>query len=272
MFSFSEAALVLGTQYYFSILFLILLFYIILEISLPLYPAKKNLLSRWVTNLGLFFICVLVTYGLVYGLSYDEKSLADLNMGLFKQLDNVPFLLQFLVLVLFADFCFFAFHFLSHHWRPLWRLHLVHHTGLDMDSTTTLRIHPLGYLLNLGLRGLILVLLGVPFWLLLVFDLVHIAHDFYAHSNIKLPTVLEQKLRLIIVTSDMHRIHHGAEQYHTNSNYGIIFSFWDRLFHTYHFLDIEQQKQMPLGLEYYRKESEQGLWETLKQPFSYEFN
>ncbi len=259
----------LGTKHYINFILFSLCLYIILESLFPLYKSRGKLVSRWWVNFSLLIIGISILSILLFILGYDKKYAADLNIGLFKQIIDVPLWLQFVIFLLFADACFYGLHRLSHHWRPLWRLHLVHHTDLDIDSTTTFRGHFIGYFISFLLMTILLIVLGVPVWTIMAFQLIHSFHAIFSHCNVQISPFFDKILRLVIVTPDMHRVHHGADKQYTNSNYGMIFSFWDRLFDSYQFLDREQQIDMSIGLEYYRESKEQSLWASLKHPFTY---
>jgi len=256
---------------YFTFLMAILCIYVLLETLIPLFPVRVPLLNRWIVNLSLYMIFSIIAYGIAYflGQHWEEQLINEINIGLFHWLPNTSLWLQFIILLLVSDFIAFWLHAISHNWRPLWRLHLVHHTDLDVDVTTTFRDHPLSYLLAIIIEVIIIVLLGIPFILLILLKIIQGIHSLYTHTNVKIPRSIEEKLRLIIVTSDMHRIHHDSNIDNTNSNYGMIFSFWDRMFKTYKFLEWDKQKQMELGLEYYRNKREQSLLATLQHPFTY---
>ncbi len=119
------------------------------------------------------------------------------------------------------------------------------------------------------MRISVTLLLGVPIIALILYDLLYTLFVFYPHANIKVPRRIERLLRWVIVTSDMHRIHHSVRPEETNSNYSDIFSFWDRMFGTYRFSEWDEQREMRLGLGYFRSQKEQGLFRTLMQPISY---
>ena len=205
----------------------------------------------------------LLFYGLEVGL---EERVAAFGVGLFA-LVAAPLWLQFVVFILAADLAFYWPHRFYHDWRPLWRVHVVHHSDKDVDITDSFRIHPFQSLVEIIMR--IAVLLGVPIIVLILYDVVYTLFVFYPHANIKIPRKIERCLRWVIVTSDMHRIHRSARPEETNSNYSDIFSFWDRMFGTYRFSEWDKQDEMTLGLGYFRSDREQGLLRTLMQPISY---
>lgn len=246
--------------------------YILLEALLPLFPHRAPLLKRWYVNLSLHLINSITVYALIYnffGMNLEDE-ISQSGFGIFHWVGGVPIWLQFLAFAVVADLCSYGMHRFYHNWRPLWRLHVVHHSDLDIDITDSFRFHPFQILIEFSVRLLITLMLGVPLLVLVLFDVLYTLFVFYPHANIKLPRPIEKILRTVIVTSDMHRVHHSSIPADTNSNYGDIFSFWDRLFGSYQFKEWDEQKDMQLGLEYFREKKDQSLISVLMQPFNYQ--
>lgn len=185
------------------------------------------------------------------------------RIGLFN-LISVPFYLQVIVGVLCIDFVNYWAHRLNHTWGILWRLHRVHHSDTTMDSSTTYRFHPLDALLDnlatvaaafiFGLDGTILV-----FWLIVYMPLL-VLH----HTDFIIPKWFDKSFGRVIVSPNFHKIHHHQQQVFTDSNYGLLFIFWDKLFNTYKELPVEEIKY---GLEEFDKPERQTFWYLLKSPF-----
>ncbi len=245
--------------------------YLVLETLIPLFPNRVPVLRRWYVNVSIHVINSVMAYALLFyafGVGVEER-VSQFGLGLFALMPGLPLWLQFVVFTLLADLAFYWLHRFYHVWRPFWRIHVVHHSDKDVDITDSFRIHPLQSLLEIIMRISVTLLLGVPIIVLIMYDLLYTLFVFYPHANIKVPRKIERRLRWVIVTSDMHRIHHSARPEETNSNYSDIFSFWDRMFGTYRFSEWDEQQEMRLGLGYFRSQKEQGLLRTLMQPISY---
>lgn len=131
------------------------------------------------------------------------------------------------------DLAVYAQHVVFHKVPALWRLHRVHHTDLDVDTTTGLRFHPVEILLSALYKGAIAVALGAPAWAVVAFEAILNGASLFNHGNVGIPAGADRVIRLAIVTPDMHRIHHSNLRHETDSNYGFSVPFWDRLFGTY---------------------------------------
>lgn len=156
-----------------------------------------------------------------------------------------------------------AFHCLP----VLWRLHRMHHADLDVDVTTGARFHPLEILLSLGIKFIVIVTLGAPAVAVLVFEIGLNASSMFNHSNVRLPPSIERILRWLVVTPDMHRVHHSMVRRETDSNFGFNFPWWDRLFRTYRPQPEAGHEGMTLGVDRFRDPKELRLDRLLTQPF-----
>ncbi len=183
-------------------------------------------------------------------------------------LASLPGWLGLALFIVIFDLFHYGFHYLNHRWRWLWRVHQVHHSDLEVDVTTSYRHHPLALLYALLPRLLIVVVLAPPLTYLLVYELVRVVFDPFSHADMALPARLERMLRYVVITPDMHRIHHSALKPETDSNFGAFLSVWDRLFGTYRWRPIIEQQTMQLGLEYGRDRRSQSLWGTLLAPLT----
>lgn len=158
-------------------------------------------------------------------------------------------------------------HRLFHLVPVLWRLHRMHHADLDVDVTTGARFHPCEILLSLGLKFLVIAALGVPAVSVLVFEVLLNATAMFNHSNVRLPEPLERVLRCIVITPDLHRVHHSILRHETDSNFGFNLPWWDWLFRTYRSQLEAGHAGMTLGLEHFRDPKELRLDRMLTQPF-----
>lgn len=247
------------------------LLFIVLEASIPMLATGVALLRRWSVNISLYLLNLLLLWGFTRLLGWGISDIGETyRFGLLHWFPNWPLWAGLLAVIVILDLFVYVSHRLLHSWRPLWRLHLVHHSDLEVDVSTTFRHHPFEFMFGALILMLGVALSGASLSLLLLYDLLRVSVDCFAHANIKLPSRLEGLLRLVFVTSDMHRVHHAAQRERTNSNYGGIFSFWDRLFGTHVRVDAREQLHMPLGLEYFRARDDGSLLATLSQPLRYQ--
>lgn len=150
----------------------------------------------------------------------------------------------------------------------LWRLHRVHHSDTDIDVTTTFRSHPVEVLFSTVLIRIGIVLIfGLPLIALVIHDLAKSLLSIFQHCNLKVPKKLTHALSTVLMTSDLHRLHHSALQIETDSNFGGIFTFWDRLLKTYQWRKLEEHGHIVLGLESFRSAKDQNIIGLLLQPF-----
>ena len=146
---------------------------------------------------------------------------------------QIPTVAVYAISLLLIDIMVFIFHFLSHKISFMWKLHSIHHADEHVDAKTGILHHPIESIASLVFVLFFAVILGIPLVALILYASTATLHNFFSHANIALPTSLDRTLRLIIVTPDMHRTHHSVDLREGNSNFGQIFSFWDRLFRTY---------------------------------------
>ena len=164
------------------------------------------------------------------------------------------------------DLAIYLQHVLFHAVPVLWRLHRMHHADLDIDVTTGLRFHPVEILLSMAIKLMVVVALGTPALAVLLFEVLLNATSIFNHANLRLPGWLDGALRLVVVTPDMHRVHHSVTPRETNSNFGFNFALWDRLFGTYHAQPAAGHEGMAIGIEQFRDPGELRLDRMLTQP------
>jgi sterol desaturase/sphingolipid hydroxylase (fatty acid hydroxylase superfamily) len=186
--------------------------------------------------------------------------------GLFRVTGTDPILAGLLSFII-LDFAVWLEHVASHKVPLLWRIHRMQHADTGFDLTTGLRFHPLEIVLSMIWKAAIVVALGAPVLSVLIFEIVLNGSSMFNHSNAKLPLALDRVLRPLIVTPDMHRVHHSTDIRETDSNYGFNFAVWDRLFRTYNDQPRLGHDRMEIGLEHYRgEEPARFLW-ALALPF-----
>jgi len=169
-----------------------------------------------------------------------------------------------LALVLF-DLWMYVWHRANHRIAFLWRFHRAHHSDIAMDTTTALRFHPGELILSSCIRLPVLVLINMSFSELVLFEVLLNLSTLFHHSNLAIPRTWDRRLSLVLVTPDMHRVHHSVERQETNSNFTSLLSLWDRLAHT--FRTREDTGNIRLGLPLFREEKYQHLAGFLVTPF-----
>lgn len=223
--------------------------------------------SRWPGNLGLFVLGIIAARIILpLGAVGYAAWLAGTGAGLFNLL-QAPGWLAISASVILLDLAIYAQHVLFHRIPTLWRLHRVHHADTEMDATTGLRFHPLEIVVSLGIKLGAITLIGAPPVAVFLFEVLLNAGALFTHANLRLPAGWEVRLRLIVVTPGMHRVHHSRERIDTDSNYGFNLSLWDRLFRTYRPEPAPGEANMVFGLETFRDPCERRLDTLLTQPF-----
>jgi len=231
----------------------------------PRYSRKQ----RWPANLGIVAIDtvavrLLVPAGLIGAAFYAEQA----GWGLFNNLD-VPSWVAVVVSIIGLDIAIYWQHRAFHRVPLLWRLHRVHHADPDFDVTTGLRFHPFEILLSLGIKAGAVVLLGAPVLAVIIFEVILNACSLFNHGNVALPPKAERWVRKILITQELHRIHHSSLKHETNSNYGFSVSWWDHLFNSFTAKPKAGSDNVDIGLTEYREAKlTTRLWGLLKIPFS----
>ncbi len=225
-----------------------------LEWVLPRRRPTVKRPRRWASNLGLVALNTLAVRLVIPLGAVGVAVLArERGWGLFNNV-GLPAWLSVLCSVVALDLAVYVQHVLFHAVPPLWRLHLVHHADLDFDVTTGLRFHTLEILLSMGLKVAAVALLGAPPLAVLLFEILLNATSMFNHANARLPLWLDGALRLVLVTPDMHRVHHSALVRETNSNFGFNLPWWDFLFGTYRPQPAAGHERMTVGLAQLRDE------------------
>lgn len=223
--------------------------------------------KRWFTNLSMVILSSVALRVVFPAAAVGTAMWAEANnFGLFHQLAFDPVvagILSFAIL----DFSVWFEHVVSHKIPILWRIHRMHHSDTGFDVTTALRFHPLEIVLSMLWKASIVVALGVPVLAVLLFEIVLNGTAMFNHSNARLPLGLDRLLRRIIVTPDMHRVHHSSIPEETDTNYGFNFSFWDRMFGTYLPQPRLGHQDMEIGLTDWRGRETANLGWTLLLPF-----
>jgi len=211
---------------------------------------------RWTSNLGLvaintFVVRVVLPTGAVgiADLAYDR------SWGLFNNV-AIREWAAIVLSVILLDLAIYLQHVMFHAVPILWRLHMVHHADLDFDVSTGLRFHTVEIALSMGIKAAVIILLGAPALAVLLFEVLLNATSMFTHANARLPRWLDRVLRLVLVTPEMHRVHHSDIPEETNSNFGFNAPWWDYLFGTYRAQPAEGHDAMTIGLAQFRNEQQ----------------
>jgi sterol desaturase/sphingolipid hydroxylase (fatty acid hydroxylase superfamily) len=232
------------------------------------FPRRPQRLSwrRWPSNLGLVAISsallrVVAPAGAVGVALWAEAR----GLGLMPAL-GLPFWVAAPLAVLLLDLLIYFQHRVFHAVPALWRLHRVHHADPELDASSGLRFHPVEILLSLGIKAAAVVALGAPAEAVLAFEVLLNATALFNHANVALPGWLDRPLRWVLVTPDMHRVHHSEIERETNSDFGFCLSCWDRIFGTYIAEPSKGQLGMVIGIEGFRADGLQRIDRLLLQP------
>jgi sterol desaturase/sphingolipid hydroxylase (fatty acid hydroxylase superfamily) len=236
------------------------------EMIAPRRALTQSKAVRWYSNLGI----VVLNTGLariVFPLAPVAVAIvaAERGWGVFNIAD-VPPGLAIVAAVVILDFAIYLQHVMVHAVPMLWRLHRMHHADLDFDVTTGARFHPVEILLSIAIKMAVIVLIGAAPVAVLIFEIVLNATSMFNHSNVRLPLGLDRVLRLLVVTPDMHRVHHSVTPHETNSNFGFNLPWWDRLFGTYRAQPEQGHEGMDIGIDLFREARELHLLKMLGQP------
>lgn len=223
------------------------------EVMAPRRRLTTSKLVRWSNNIGLVFFNSVVVRLLFPAAAVGMAVVANQQgWGLFNNRE-VPIGLAILASVVILDFVIYLQHVMVHAIPVLWRLHRVHHADLDFDVTTGARFHPLEIIFSMLVKFAIIVLLGPPLVAVVIFEVILSTSSMFNHSNVRIPLAIDRWVRLIIVTPDMHRVHHSINDDEANSNFGFNLPWWDRLFGTYRDQPREGHEGMTIGIHQFRE-------------------
>lgn len=250
-------------SFFFSI-FILLALWELLNPRRALGTSKK---MRWFNNLVIVLLDTVIVRLLFPLVPMSMALLAqERGWGLFNNL-GVPYLLEVTVAVIVLDFVIYLQHVLFHAVPLLWRFHMVHHADLDLDVTSGVRFHPIEIILSMGIKLAAVGSLGLPALAVFIFEILLNGTSMFNHSNVFIPLKLDRIIRLLIVTPDMHRVHHSVILSETDSNYGFTLSWWDRILGTYRAQPAKGHQWMTIGLSLFLDEKRQTLPWLLALPF-----
>lgn len=222
------------------------------EVLAPRRALTVSKLLRWGNNLGLVFFNTFILRLLFPAAAVGMAAFtSEQGWGLLNYYD-VSLALAVLISVVVMDFIIYLQHVMVHAVPLLWRLHRVHHADPDYDVTTGARFHPLEIILSMLIKFAVIIVLGPPILAIIIFEIMLNATAMFNHGNIRLPLGLDRVLRWLLVTPDMHRVHHSTEDDEANSNFGFSLPWWDRLFGTYRAQPRGGHEQMQIGIRQFR--------------------
>jgi sterol desaturase/sphingolipid hydroxylase (fatty acid hydroxylase superfamily) len=238
---------------------------LLLETGFPLRQTKRSKAKRFVINVGVSAIALAMGAYVVgpTALRLSAQS-SEISFGLLR-LFPLPFAAEFILGFFLLDLSFYYWHRANHAFRFLWRFHNVHHVDPDLDVSTSFRFHFGEVFFSLGFRGLQVFLLGISVRTYLFYELAFQCATLFHHSNARLPIKIERRLNQIIVTPRMHGIHHSTLKNETNSNYSVIFRWWDRMHGTLR-LNVKQSDVI-IGVPAYLSPQDNGFFNLLILPF-----
>jgi sterol desaturase/sphingolipid hydroxylase (fatty acid hydroxylase superfamily) len=239
--------------------------------ALEMFAPRRSLTQprgwRWANNLALVLVDSLLVRllfplaGVGFALYAQEQGWGRFNMV------AAPVWVAVVVCLVLLDLVIWGQHVIFHRVPALWRLHRMHHADLDIDASTGLRFHPAEIVLSMLIKFAAIALLGAPAVAVLVFEVVLNASSMFNHANFRLPQRVDALLRLVVVTPDMHRVHHSIDPAETHSNFGFNLAIWDRMFGAYRAQPAAGHEGMTIGLPIFRDKAELRLDRLLSQPF-----
>lgn len=237
------------------------------ELIAPRRKLTDNKRRRWIANLTLVALDTIVVRLIAPVLPVGMALMSqERGWGVLNIID-FPTGIKIILAIIFLDFVIYLQHVLFHFLPILWRLHRMHHTDLDIDVTTGNRFHPIEIVISIGIKLGAITLIGPPALAVVAFEVILNATSQFNHGNIRMNEAVDQWLRLVVVTPDMHRVHHSVIPRETNSNFGFNLPWWDRLCGTYRSQPEQGHEAMVIGLKEFRNPTALTLSRLLIQPF-----
>lgn len=238
------------------------------ESLFPRRVRRETRRRRWSANLSLVLLdTLLVRYALPLLPTALAAAAAVNGWGLLNRL-QLPWWSAVLLGIVWLDMVVYLQHVMFHKLPLLWRLHRVHHTDPDVDATTGIRFHPLEILISMVIKLAAVTVMGPSVEAVILFEILLNATALFSHGNLRLPVPLDSVVRCLVVTPDMHRVHHSVIPRETDSNFGFNLSVWDRLFGTYRPQPEAGHDAMDIGLRQYRDYERMTFWWLLLLPFA----
>jgi len=241
-------------------------FFWLIETAFPLFRFSYRKWKHAGINIFFTLTTIIVNFALAFLLLQTSRWTQENHWGLLTYLNHIPLIGYTILGLLGLDLISAYFiHWLEHKVRFMWRFHLIHHTDIHVDTTTANRHHPGESLFRFIFTTLAVFILGAPVWMIMLYQALSVVLSQFNHANIRLPEKLDQWLSLVIVTPNMHHVHHHYILPQTDSNYGNIFSIWDRIFRTFSYM---KQEDIKYGIDTHLAENEHSrISRMLKIPF-----
>ena len=238
----------------------------LLEGAVPLFRFSYNKWRHALPNLFFTLTTVVINFAMAFLLLMSADWVVAADFGIINWLPEMPLWLYVLIGLLLMDLVgAYLPHYIEHKVKPLWMIHLVHHTDHKVDTTTANRHHPLESVIRYVFTLAGVIIIGAPIGIVMLYQSMSLVATQFTHANIRLPKQVDRVLSLVLVSPDMHKVHHHYVLPYTDSNYGNIFSVWDRMFGTFMTLDRDE---LVYGVDVFPDEVENGrIWSLLKQPF-----
>lgn len=238
----------------------------LIENAFPLFRFSYNKYRHAGINIFFTLTTILVNFLLAFLLVKTSDWTVENRIGVLQWLPSLPAWARFITGLLLLDLVgAWLIHLIQHKVKWMWKFHLVHHSDTYVDTTTANRHHPGESLFRFAFTILAVVLSGAPMWIVFAYQSLSVVLSQFNHANIRLPEAVDKVLSLVIVTPNMHHVHHHYRQPYTDTNYGNIFSLWDRIFGTFAKVD---QDDLVYGVDTHMKREENSrLWNLLQIPF-----
>lgn len=263
----SESILAAEPTIRLGVFFGVLLTMALWEALAPRRERRLSRLQRWPSNLGIVVFNTMLLRLIVPVAAVGTALLsAERGWGVLNYV-ALPAWVEVAATVVFLDFVIYGQHVMFHKVPMLWRLHRMHHTDVELDVTSGARFHPIEILASMVIKLAVVAALGAPALGVLIFEVLLNATAMFNHSNVRISKAIDRVVRLVIVTPDMHRIHHSVVPLETHSNFGFNMPWWDRLCGTYRDQPEAGHDGMTIGLDEFRAAREQMLDRMLTQPF-----
>jgi len=242
-----------------------LTFFWLLESAVPLFHLKYNKWKHALINIFFTLTTVIINFALAFILVKSSQWVVENNFGIIQWIE-MPIWLYALVGLLLLDLIgAWLVHYVEHRVKWMWKFHLIHHTDQNVDTTTANRHHPGESIFRFVFTTAAVFIVGAPMWMVFIYQTLSLVFTQFNHSNVKMPDWLDNTLALVICSPNMHRVHHHYRMPYTDSNFGNIFSIWDRIFGTYVKAD---NTKLIYGVDTYMEHKEANdLGTLLKIPF-----
>lgn len=242
-----------------------LVLFSLIETAVPLMSLKYDRWKHGFTNIFFTITTIAVNFAMAFVLVYSSDYVVSHDIGILQWL-NLSGWAYLIVGLLLMDFLGAWFpHWLEHHVVWMWKFHVIHHTDKNVDTTTANRHHPGESVIRFTFAIIATIIVGAPMWLVFLYQSASVILSQFNHANITLPVWLDKMLVMVFCTPNMHRVHHHYRMPYSDTNYGNIFSFWDKLFRTYSVVD---NKKLVYGVDtYYSDADHKDLVAMLKIPF-----